>query len=172
MDFYNTEWIDLGVNKIHKTAVIFDNVTLGKNNIIGPYTVIGSNGEIRGKKFDKFEGTVIIGDNNVISEHVTIQRPYWEDGFTVIGDGNIIMAHSHIGHDAVIGDNTEICTSTVIGGYAKIGNGTKVKLKCVIRNRIEIGENCIIGMGSAVTKDIPSGMVAYGVPAKITRENG
>lgn len=36
---------------------------------------------------------------------------------------------------------------------------------------IKIGENSIIGAGSLVTKDIPSGVVAYGNPCKIIRKN-
>ena len=34
-------------NEIHETAIIFPNVKIGKNNIIGAYSVIGGNGEIR-----------------------------------------------------------------------------------------------------------------------------
>ena len=32
---------------------------------------------------------------------------------------------------------------------------------------VTIGDNCVIGAGSVVTKDIPAGHVACGVPAKI-----
>ena len=32
---------------------------------------------------------------------------------------------------------------------------------------VTIGDNCIIGAGSIVTKDIPSGSVAAGVPARV-----
>ena len=70
-------------NKIHPTAIIAKNVTLGVGNVIGAYTVIGSNGEIRGAK--DFQGTIVIGDYNVIREHVTIQRPYAKNRETVIG---------------------------------------------------------------------------------------
>lgn len=170
-NIYDMEWIVLGGNnRIHNTAIIYDNVKLGSNNTIGPYSVIGSNGEIRGVNQNDFKGTVEIGDNNVISEHVTIQRPFDADCKTVIGSNNIIMAHSHVGHDAVVGDNTEICTSTVLGGYCKIANNVKLKLKCVVRNRVSIGENCIIGMGSAVVSDIEPNMVAFGSPAKPVRK--
>ena len=36
---------------------------------------------------------------------------------------------------------------------------------------ITIGENVIIGAGSLVNKNIPADTIAYGVPAKIKREN-
>ncbi|WP_374020791.1 DapH/DapD/GlmU-related protein [Paenibacillus thiaminolyticus] len=34
---------------------------------------------------------------------------------------------------------------------------------------VTIGDNCIIGAGSVVTKDIPSGMLAYGNPCRVIR---
>ena len=48
-DIYNSEIINTDGNFIHRTAIIYPNAKLGKGNHIGAYTVIGSNGEIRGK---------------------------------------------------------------------------------------------------------------------------
>lgn len=166
-NFYNNDFIDDGYgNQIHKTAIINNNVKLGKGNRIGAYTVIGSNGEIRGANSDDFKGEVIVGDNNIISEQVTIQTPYEEGSKTIIGNNNIIMAHVHIGHDAVVGDNCEICCTSIIAGYVTVKNGVKIKLHSVTRNRITIGENTIVGMGSVVTKDVSAGMIVFGNPAK------
>ncbi len=153
-------------NIIHPTAIIFDNVELGKNNVIGPYAIIGSNGEMRGVMQEDFKGRVIIGDNNVISELVTIQRPYGEDCITEVGSDNIIMAHSHIGHDVKIGDSTELCTGTIIGGYVSIGSGSKLKLGVTVRNRKNIGTNCIVGMCSVVVSDLEDDKIYVGNPAK------
>jgi acyl-[acyl carrier protein]--UDP-N-acetylglucosamine O-acyltransferase len=152
-------------NIIHETAIIYDNVEIGKNNVIGAYSVIGSNGEMRGVNQSDFKGKVVIGNNNVISELVTIQRPY-TDNATIIGDNNIIMAHSHIGHDVNIGSNCEICTGSIIGGYAKISNSVKVKLGVTIRNRKVIGKGALIGLGAVVVKDVADNTIVVGNPAK------
>ena len=126
-------------NKIHHTAIIYDNVELGVGNVVGAYTVIGSNGEIRGVK--EFKGVVKIGNNNIISEHVTIQRPEKQGQSTKVGNNNIIMAHSHIGHDAKVGSNTEICSGTILGGYSTVNDGCKLKLGSLVRNRVTVGKN-------------------------------
>lgn len=162
----NSDFINIDGNFIHKTAIVYPNVKLGKGNIIGAYSVIGSNGEIRGVKQNDFHGIVEIGHNNVISEFVSIQRPSMEGMKTYIGNDNLIMAHSHIGHDVAIGSGCEICSGTIIGGYAVIGDGAKIKLGVTIRNRKTIGNHSIIGLGSVVTKSIEPGVVAYGNPAK------
>ena len=166
-EIYNNDYFDIGNgNKVHKTAIIHDCVQLGSGNIIGAFAVIGSFGEIRGVNHDKFAGGVIIGNNNIISEMVTIQRPYEDGKFTIIGNDNIIMAHAHIGHDAIIGDHCEICTTSIIAGYCTVQSDVKIKLGVVTRNRITIGKGSTIGMGSVVTKDVPEGSVIYGNPAK------
>jgi len=164
-EYYNNEWINDGRNRIHKDAKIFPNVKLGKGNQIGPFAVIGSNGEIRDVDQTKFKGWVQIGDNNVISELVTIQRPY-EAEATIIGNDNILMAHSHIGHNAKICNNVEICTGAIIGGYAVINNDAKIKLGVTVRNRVIVGKGSLVGFQSAVAKNVPENDVQVGVPAK------
>ena len=165
-NFYNEDWINIDGNYIHRTAIVYPNVILGKGNVIGAYSVIGSNGEIRGVNQNDFTGQVIIGNNNVISEFVSIQRPFKYLDKTTIGDNNIIMAHSHIGHDVTIGNNNEICTGTIIGGYVTIENNCKIKLGVTIRNRIIIEENSLIGLGSSVVKNVLKDTIVYGNPAK------
>jgi UDP-N-acetylglucosamine acyltransferase len=165
---YNQEFINIDGNWIHKTAIVNDNVQMGKGNRIGAYSVIGSFGEVRGMKPEDFKGKVVIGDNNVISELVTIQTPV--DGVTRIGSNNIITAHSHIGHDAQIGDWCEVCISC-IGGYAKIEDFAQIKMSSVIRNRHKVGRRAIVGMGSVVTSNIKPETLVYGHPAKENKLN-
>lgn len=164
-DVYNSEFIMVDSNRVHKTAIVYPNVKLGKGNVIGAYCVIGSNGEMRGVKQDEFKGSVVIGDNNVISELVTIQRPKDEGSITSIGNDNIIMAHSHIGHDAKISNDCELCTGTIIGGHANLLDGAIIKLGCTIRNRVTVGIDSLVGMGSVVVKDVLDGAIVYGNPA-------
>jgi acetyltransferase-like isoleucine patch superfamily enzyme len=98
-------------NEIHHTAIIYDNVILGKNNKIGAYAVIGSNGEIR--NVDRFDGVVVIGDNNIISELVTIQRTII-GGYAVIEDNAKIKLGTTIRNRKIIGANSIIGMGSVV----------------------------------------------------------
>lgn len=52
-------------------------------------------------------------------------------------------------------------------GRVKIGNNVYFERNVNIFKGVTIGDNCIIGFGSIVTKDIPSNSVAVGAPAKV-----
>lgn len=49
----------------------------------------------------------------------------------------------------------------------KIGNNVYFGQQCTVLKGVTIGDNCIIGFGSIVTKDIPANSVAAGRPAKV-----
>ncbi|MRX63339.1 acyltransferase [Maribacter luteus] len=51
-----------------------------------------------------------------------------------------------------------------------IGNNVWVTSNITILGGVTIGDNTIIGAGSVVTKDIPSGVFAAGNPCKVIRE--
>lgn len=57
--------------------------------------------------------------------------------------------------------------------YAKpitIGKGCWLASNVVVTGGVTIGENCIIGAGSVVTRDIPPDSFAAGVPCKVIRK--
>lgn len=150
-------------NKIHVTAIVGNNVELGENNVIYPYSVIGLPGFIRNA--DDATGRVIIGSNNKIGAHTSIM--IGQEGITKIGDNNLLMNYVNVGHDTAIGNNNEIGAGTVIAGWVKIGDDNMIKIRCTLRNRKVIGNDNIIGMCSNVTKDFKmDGWLIYGTPAK------
>lgn len=57
-------------------------------------------------------------------------------------------------------------------GYPTIGNRCFIGAGAKIIGNIIIGDDVVIGANAVVTKDIPSGSVVGGVPAKIISNNG
>lgn len=51
-------------------------------------------------------------------------------------------------------------------GEISIGDNVFIGAKSTILYNVKIGNNVIIGAGSVVTKDIPDGVVAAGIPCK------
>lgn len=52
-------------------------------------------------------------------------------------------------------------------GPIRIGSNVFVGIHATILPGVTIGDNVVIGAGAVVTKDIPSGSVAVGVPARV-----
>lgn len=51
-----------------------------------------------------------------------------------------------------------------------IGENVRIETRVIILAGVNIGDNTIIGAGSVVTRDIPPGVLAAGVPCKVIRE--
>ena len=75
-----------------------------------------------------------------------------------------------LGDDVQIGSHCSLYTVSTIDdkqGGIKIGNGSKVGTHSTIMPGVTIGDNVTIGAYSFVNKDIPSNVMAWGVPVKV-----
>lgn len=59
--------------------------------------------------------------------------------------------------------------STIDGkeGPVVLKRNCRIGSHCVVMPGVTVGENAIVGAFSFVTKDVPPGTIAYGVPAKV-----
>ncbi len=80
---------------------------------------------------------------------------------------------SYLG-DAEIGEDVNIGAGTITANYdgrrkhrTVIGNGAFIGSDTILRAPLTIGEGAYTGAGSVVTKDVPPGKLAVGVPARI-----
>ncbi len=160
------------MNKIHPTAIISDNVKLGKgntilpytliqgpaeigdNNIIGPHVVIGSPGQdTRDPYYDSSNAFIKIGNRNIIREFSAIQKPCYED-ITSLGDNIYLMQSVHIPHDAQLYDKVVITPMCVLGGISRILEGANLGMGATINQYCVVGQYSIIATGAAVMKNV------------------
>ena len=78
----------------------------------------------------------------------------------LIASGTTILAHEHV---FVKPDGSYYFKDTFIGKNCFIG------VNSLICPGVRIGNQCVIGGGSVVTKDIPDHSMAVGVPAKVIK---
>lgn len=161
------ENVELGENCIVKNHVTIEGHTkIGKNNQFFQYASIGAPPQDLTYKGEPTE--VIIGDNNVFRECMTVHRgTLKQDKKTVIGNDSLFMAYVHIGHDVVIEDKVVIVNSVNLAGHVHIGT------RCIIGGATNVSQFCTLGRGSyiggatAIDRDIPPFCTAYGNRVKL-----
>lgn len=87
-----------------------------------------------------------------------------------LGDFVVLNRSCSIGHHTELDDFVSINPGVTVSGVCRIGRGVTIGSGATVLDQISIGEGSVIGAGSVVTKNIPAGVVAYGVPAKVVRE--
>jgi sugar O-acyltransferase (sialic acid O-acetyltransferase NeuD family) len=99
-----------------------------------------------------------------------------------VGPGSVIAPYSKlgtfvsvnrnvgVGHHVIVKAFATLNPGVNIAGFCQIGKGVTVGMGANILDGVQIGDYSTIGAGSVVTKNIPPGVVAYGVPAKVIRE--
>ncbi len=168
--------IELGV-EIGPYSIIGDDVYIGKDTIIGPHVVIEGPAKIgernriyqfasigtppqdisyKGEKTD-----LIIGNENVIREFVTINRATTkEEGKTIIGDRNYFMAYAHIAHDCRLGNDIIMGNIATLGGHVRVGDHAIISAFVAVHQFVRIGEYAFVGAKCGVDRDIPPFMLA------------
>jgi sugar O-acyltransferase (sialic acid O-acetyltransferase NeuD family) len=84
-----------------------------------------------------------------------------------IGTGVILNTRCGVDHQTVIGDFAHVACGATVGGNVTIGARALIGLGASVLSNRHIGADAIIGAGAAAIQDIPAGVVATGVPARI-----
>lgn len=146
-------------------VVIKGPTVMGSGNSIYQFSTIGD-----GTPDLKYKGEptkLIIGNNNVIREGVTIHRGTIQDqGETIIGNDNLLMAYAHVGHDCVIGDHVILVNNASISGHVYVGDWAILSGYALVHQFVHIGPHCFVGPAAFVYHDIPAFITAFGSPAE------
>ena len=153
---------------IRSGAVVYAGAEIADDTVVGHHTLLRS--------------FVTVGAGTQLGHHLTVER------MSSIGASVRCSPGSHLTSSCVLGDRVflgagvrtvndreliwrdpgrqpELCPPRFETG-ARVGSGS------VILAGVVIGAGALVGAGSVVTRDIPPGSVAYGVPARVRRPQG
>jgi UDP-N-acetylbacillosamine N-acetyltransferase len=87
-----------------------------------------------------------------------------------IGDNVIVNTAASVDHECLIEDGVHIGPGVHLGGRVFVGRAAWVGIGATVRDGVTIGAGAMVGAGSVVVNNIPEGVLAYGVPARVVKK--
>lgn len=107
---------------------------------------------------------VIVGEGTLLAPGSLITTR------TSIGRHCILNVKASVSHDCVIGDYCNINPGATLCGNVQLGEGCYIGAGATVIEKCKIGAWTIVGAGAVVTEDLPDGVTAVGVPARIIKQ--
>jgi UDP-N-acetylglucosamine acyltransferase len=147
--------------KLLSHVVVENWTTIGSNNTFFPFSVIGAVPQDLKYKGEKTE--VIIGDQNIIRECVTINLGTVQGlSKTSVGSHNLIMASVHLGHDCTVKNHVIIANGTGLSGHVTLEDHSNVGGMVGVTQYNIIGTHAYVGGRSTVDRDVPPFCIVVG----------
>lgn len=162
---------------ISSEARVGEGTTIGARVMVEGEVEIGCNNEImhgavigtppQDWSYEGNDSGVIIGDDNILREYITINRATETDGYTKIGDDNMIMAYSHVAHDCVVGNDNAFANGVTLAGHVEVCDHVMMGGLTPVHQFVRIGSYTMVGGLSRLNKDVPPYIRIAGNPAEV-----
>jgi UDP-3-O-[3-hydroxymyristoyl] glucosamine N-acyltransferase len=138
------------LGQIHPTAIIAENVNLGRNVTIGAHAIVYEN--------------VSIGDDTVVGPYSILGEPlatFYDGGAepspplnightSLIRSHSVLYAGSDVGENFQCGHRVTIREGTQIGKNVRIGTLSDIQGNCILGNYVRLHSNVHIGQKSQI----------------------
>jgi UDP-N-acetylglucosamine acyltransferase len=163
--------VKLGAGVVLQSHVVVTGDTwVGARTQVFPFASLGQ--APQDKKFKGEPARLVIGEDNVIRESVTMNIGTEGGGMlTKVGDRCLFMVGAHVAHDCSVGNDVIIVNNGTLAGHVVMEDFSMIGGLSAVHQFCRIGRHAIVGGMTGVERDvIPYGMV-MGDRARLTGLN-
>ncbi len=161
--------IGKGTKLLHH-ACVEGHTTLGAQNEVGPFSVIG--GKPQDLKYKDEPTRLEIGDRNQFRESVTVNTgTVTGGGLTKIGSDCLVMAYCHVAHDCVLGDHVIMANYSGLSGHVVLEDWVTLGGMCGVTQFLRIGKHAFVGGMTGIRKDVAPYGIVVGDPSEVRGPN-
>lgn len=143
-------------------AAVESHTVMGSGNRVWPGAVIGGQPQDKAYNPDT-PGELVIGDNNIFREHVTINRSTHPHRTSRIGSRNYFMAAAHTAHNTQVGDDNVFANATALAGHSTVGNRCVFSSHTAVHQFTCVGDFVMFQGGAKVSSHVPPFTIAAGI---------
>jgi UDP-N-acetylglucosamine acyltransferase len=156
--------------KLLSHVIVDNDTTIGARNVLHPFASLG--GPPQDLKFKGEPARVIVGDDNVIREGVTINMGTAGGHMeTRVGNACLLMAYTHIAHDCIVGNRVIMANGAALAGHVTLEDEVRISGIAGIHQFARVGRAAFLAAGAMVAQDIPPWCIAQGDRAEIAGLN-
>jgi UDP-N-acetylglucosamine acyltransferase len=147
-------------------ATVLGPCRIGKGNRVYPHATLGASPQDR--SFRNEQTTLVVGDDNVFRESVTVHRGTAKGGgVTRIGSGCLFMVGAHVAHDANVADGVTLANYTSLGGHVEVGERAVLGGHVAVAPFVRIGELSFAAGGAMIERNVPPFVIVSGDRARV-----
>jgi sugar O-acyltransferase (sialic acid O-acetyltransferase NeuD family) len=83
-----------------------------------------------------------------------------------LGRHCIVNTNASVDHECRLGDGVHVMPGATLAGCVTVGDFATIGSNATVLPRVTIGSGAVIGAGAVVIRDVPSGAIVMGVPAR------
>jgi UDP-N-acetylglucosamine acyltransferase len=146
-------------------AVVKRFTTLGARNRVFEHACLG--GEPQDVKFGGERSRLIVGDDNLVREYVTLNRASGENEATVVGSRNFLMIGVHIAHNCTVGDDNIFANGAALAGHIRVEDHVFLSNDVGCHQFTRLGRYAMIGGKSKIVQDVLPFFTTDGNPPRV-----
>src|SRR5437764_1166720 len=139
--------------------------SLGRGKRVYEDATLG--GEPQDVKFKGEPSRLVIGDDNLIREYVTIHRASGEGQLTRVGSRNFLMVGAHVAHNCEVGDDNVFANGVALAGHIVVEDHVFLSSNVGAHQFVRFGRYAMVGGKSKIVQDVLPFFTTDGNPPRV-----